>query len=141
MAQRQLYPHEKQWFQAQRSRAKQAFELGSAQSTYERDLSNRQAGWNRGDLIRNYSRQRESFSNPWNKRGMLNSGMYGQALQRYTGDHQRDLQRQGQANQWKNEGFDMAGDQLARVRDEALTELQNQEREYQNTLATILRGG
>lgn len=136
----QLKPIETQWFTAQKNRAKQAFTLGNDQNTYERGLSNVQSGWSREDMIRNFNRQREGFANSWNKRGMVNSGLYNAALTRFQGDQQTNLTRQRTGNEWKNQGYDIAGNQLATIQSDALQELEDQRRAYQNTMATVLRG-
>ena len=135
-----LKPIETQWFNAQKNRAKQAYALGNQQNTYEQDLSNVQSGWSREDMIRNFNRQREGFGNGWNKRGMMSSGMYQNALTRFNDDQQTNLNRQRIGTEWKNQGYDIAGNQLATIQADALKELEDQKREYQNTVATVLSG-
>lgn len=135
-----LKPIETQWFNAQKARAKQAYTLGTDQNKYERGLSNKQAEWGRADLMRNFTQQRQGFANSWNKRGMVNSGGYQSALTRYNEDYQRNLGRQRVGNEWKNQGFDIAGNQLATIQTDALKELEDQQREYQNTVATVIKG-
>lgn len=134
----ELKPIENQWFRSQRNRAKQAYELGTQQNKYEKGLWNKQQTWTRDDLVRQFNRQRETLANPYNRRGMMNSGMYQQGLLRHYQDRGRALDRQSLATLWKNEGFDLAQSQLARVRDDQLADLKDQQDEYRKTLAGVI---
>lgn len=135
MAER-LSPNELQWFAAQRARARQAYELGAAQNKYEKAGANTRYGWTTEDLKRNFTQQRARFATPFLQRGMMNSGNYGQRLTEFRNAHSRDLFRANEGNRWQNQGYDLASSQLAKVRDDALAELRDQEKAYRDTLAT-----
>lgn len=134
-----LKPMENQWFTAQQRRAQQAFNLGTQQNDYERRLANTQAQWGQDDLRRTYARQREQFGNSFNRRGMMNSGVYQQSLSRFIDDYNTSQSRLSTGNLFRNEGFDLAGNQLAQVRDSTLSELRDQREAYQRQLAEMLR--
>lgn len=130
---------ERDWFAQQERRARSTHSLGQAQNRYERQLANVQQGWRTDDTTRQYDRGRETLHNPWNQRGMMNSGMWQNQLGRFNADRLRDINRTHSMASMQNQGYDLASSQLDTVRDAALEDLRLQQQAYEETLAAVAR--
>ena len=133
-----LKPNETQWFKSQRRRADHAYNLGTQQNKYERLQSERQSNWQREDLARQWHRGRESFANSFNKRGVINSGIYQNALLRRQQDQNKAFQRNSESKLWKGQGYDLAKRQLGDVRTAAKKDLDEQETAYRRTISSVI---
>lgn len=139
MSQRELSQLERDWFRQQSSRAQQAHRLGGQQNAYERELAGVQQGWRRQDTTRQYDRARETLHNPWNRRGMMNSGGWQNQLSRWSADRTRDIGRTNTMAQMQNQGFGLAQDQLDDVFQQTKEDLRLQRDAYERTLAAVYR--
>lgn len=134
-----LQETERQWFAAQNRRATSAHDMGQAQNAYDRRVSNGQQSWRTQDLRQAHVLQREQFARPWNRKGMMNSGMYQNALVRLNDRQNTETNRNTTSAGWRTEGFDLAGNQLSQVRDDTLQELRDQQTAYQRQVSAMLQ--
>ena len=130
---------EDQWFKTAAAQAQRANAMGWGQLNYERSMADQQGAWDHADLSKAFSRQREQFASPWNRKNMMNSGMYQNALGRMIGDHSENVARMNIGDQYRNQGFSLAGTQLDQVQQHTLDDLRDQRRAYEETLASMIR--
>ena len=93
-------------------------------NTFSRGLSQRRGSRQLGDMRRNFSRQVPQFQQNFAGRGIANSGVYKQAMQRFTGDYTRDLGRAQEDIDASNFQFDMNDRQMVAERDRVLQEME-----------------
>ena len=127
------------WFANRADQARRNYGYNKAQNDYERGLARTQAGWDRADLVRQFSRQRQALPANYNRRGVMNSGIWNKALADWTTDKTRALTRQTAAADMKQQGYDLADYQLADIKRKALDDLAAQRTAYEQTIASILR--
>src|SRR4051812_14552452 len=101
-----LNPSEVQYYKTQANRLTRQYGYGSAQNRYERSNAAIQNQWGLSDINKQYGRARETISDPYNQRGMMNSGLWQQALTRFNVDRTSALQRQQLSSQQKTQGYD-----------------------------------
>lgn len=135
-----LNPNETFWFRNREDQAQRQFRYGQKQNAYERELSRTQGQWDREDLIRQFTQQRQQLPQGYTQRGLMNSGVYQRGLGEWGSNKLRSLGRQSAAQGMKMQGYDIADVQLTDIRNKALDDLRNQRIAYEQTLASILRG-
>lgn len=81
-------PIEQEAWDNRRSRARSTFETTSAQNEFRRSNILQNQGLDTASLARRFDRMREQLPGGYARRGLLNSGIYGQGLKRYGEDRQ-----------------------------------------------------
>ena len=130
---------EDNWFAAQQRRAQQGYDLGHEQNEYDKSVKVHQNRWANEDLRRRFAEQRQRWGTSHQRRGMWHSGNRSQDFARFLSDQQRMLARQAEGHGYTMEGFQTAESQLAKVRDDALAEIEFQRDAYEKTLAGVAR--
>lgn len=123
----------------QLARATQARDLGLAQNTHEQQTAKLNSDWQRQDVLRGYTNNRNQFSGSWNKRGMMNSGAYRSQLGQLQTDRDRNLSRSTLGWNQQQAGFNLAGTQLNRVHSDTAKWLKDQESAYIKSRAAALQ--
>lgn len=127
--------NEKNWFNQRRNSAIWNYGYGKTQNDYERKLSGTQQGWQRADLIKQFTDARQKLPNQFNRRGIMNSGIYQKALGDFAADRTQALTRQNTGAGLKNQGYDIANSQLGLIKARTLSELEAQKADYRKSLS------
>jgi hypothetical protein len=136
----ELDPDSLQFFRSGRRKVDEAYDLGTAQNNYQRQITNSQYQRNLGDLTRQYDKLRTAIPFKYAARGLSNSGLYKEGLTNYGNDRVRAFGNLRGAFDDQNAGFDLADQQLAKVRASAQSDLNEQEQTRMATVAASLRG-
>jgi hypothetical protein len=130
---------ERWWFTNRENQARRTFDYGKAQNTYERNLAKTQAGWDRSDLLRQFSQQRAALPSTYNRRGVMNSGLWQRGYGEWAGNKVRSLTRQQSAADSRQQGFDIADYSMADIKQKALDDLTAQRIAYEQTLDAAIK--
>jgi hypothetical protein len=139
MAESSIYPTERAHFTNRLRQINQAYDLGVEQNNYEKQLAGKEYGWSRADLVRRLGQQRAQLPGAYTRRGLSNSGIQQRGLIDFRTQANDSQARLTDANNLKNFGFWMTGDQLARVRDESKAALARQQEALREQRAASLR--
>ena len=132
-----LFATESQWFDAQRRNARQQFEFGKAQNRYQASIAKAQHGWDKADLLRQYSDARKGLAGSYVQGGRFGGGMYHEGLTRLGLDKLRDLRRVSDAYGLQKTGFRQTYEQLAGARSTTLQNLTEQENALKKHLDAV----
>lgn len=135
----QLLPTELQYWNAAKQRVNRAYDMGTGQNKHDRGLAQYQYDWDRQDMLKRLADQRNAIPGQFNRRGMMNSGLYQRGLADYTRDSTRSTQRLDTAHYLRQAGFNLVDNQLKRIRDESLTDITDQQAALRELRATTLR--
>ena len=134
-----LNSNERWWFTNRADQAKRQFGYGKAQNDYERGLAKTQAEWDRSDMIRQFANQRNSLAGGFQRRGVMNSGLYQRGYKDWSENRIRSLSRQTSAADSRQKGFDIAAYSLADIKQKTLDDLAAQKTAYEQSLAEIVK--
>lgn len=126
-------------FQRGRFNARNQYDLASAQNKFRQNQVNLGYTQSKGDLQTDYGKARRAFGSDWNRRGMLNSGLYKQAYGDLQKDRMRGLARLQFNRQSELDALDLAGRQLVTVRDNTLADVDTAEAARRQAVAAALR--
>jgi hypothetical protein len=135
----ELNSNERWWFKNRAAQADRQFRYGKAQNDYERGLAKTQATWDRSDLIRQFTNQRNSLAGGFQRRGVMNSGLYQRGYKDWSENKVRSLTRQTSAADARQRGFDIAAYSLADIRQKTLDDLQAQKLAYEQSLSEFVK--
>lgn len=127
------------YFATNRRRIRDQYALGDIQNTFQQGVVGNQYGRSMGDLVATWDRQREKLPYGFAKRGMLNSGVYQNALSQYGQDRMRATANLNGQYQDQMNALRAAHDQLGFVRDQSLQDIDQQETARRQTIAEMLR--
>lgn len=138
MATSDLKANEIQWFKSRRDQAGWSAGYGRDQNEYDRKIEAKQQSWNRDDLVRHYQQMRQKLPNAFNRRGVMNSGLYQKGLSDWAQDRTRDLQRQTTAATLKDQGFDLARSQINLIEERTKRDIDRQKKALEETVSASL---
>lgn len=124
----ELNPEDFNYFRTKKRQINTTHDLGQAQNTYQKQAAGNQFTRNVGDLAHAYGRAVERHPWGYGARGMLNSGVYQKGVY--------DLAAEGWVRPYLNMlsqyqdvsgGFDLAAQQLGRIKGEGLADVSDAE--------------
>ena len=132
----ELYETEKTWWRGRQNALERAFDFGKQQNQYDQSLYTAQREWDRSDMLHRLAQQRSQLPGSYNRRNMLNSGMWQQGLTDYARQRGDALNRFDQADNLKMYGFAMTNNQLGRTYTESTDDLNAQMEALRRTRAS-----
>jgi hypothetical protein len=103
-----------------------------AMNQYARFVSQQRFARQKEDQTRDYGRQRERFTQPFMRRGVLNSGIYQKALANMVQDRYRQQARGEQDQLQEMQGFDLKDASQASAYQQALLQIALQRQQALN---------
>lgn len=123
-----LNPEDFNYFRTRKRQVNTTHDLGQAQNTYQQQAASNQYTRNVGDLAAAYGKAVEHHPWSYGARGLLNSGVYQKSVY--------DLGMEGWVRPYMNlagqnqdvqGGFQLAGQQLGRIKNEGLADISDAE--------------
>jgi hypothetical protein len=115
-------------YESQRRNINEDYAAKSATNAYSRFLSQQRGDRQIADYSRDFQRGLPKLTAAYGRRGLagggVKTGVYGQAMQRYTGDYQQNLARQYADTAGEARQYDLSQAQLASARDRALSDME-----------------
>lgn len=136
----QLGPTDLLAYANNRRTATSQYGQGQAQLQYQRALGQQNYGNSQYDLGRQYDQQREQLPGGFAHRGLLNSGIYGAALQNYGTNRVNAFNRLGQGYASQQGQYDAQGRNLEQNYQDALANIASQEQAQRDSIAAQLKG-
>lgn len=136
-----LTPDDYTYYAVQRRRVNDTYGMGVGQNAYQAALLQRQRDKGISDVGRAYEGNVRKLPQPFAKRGMLNSGLYGRARFDMENDRQRALKGYGDAYNDQMAGLYVSHMQLGQTKDSALSDVDMQEEARRATALAIKAGG
>jgi hypothetical protein len=134
-----LTPEEVAYFDTLQTRMNEDYAQGAATNAYQQGILQSEHGAQVGDYNRRFDRMREQLPGQYQRRGLMNSGIYQQGLTDYATDRtfgMADLERRYQAQMG---GLQMAGSQLYGKHQTGLATNETQKNARRQTVASTLR--
>lgn len=123
------------------ARRNAGLQYGQSQATtqYQRALAQMQYESALGNVTRKWDATREQLPGGFARRGLLNSGIYGSALQKYGTERQAETNQLSQGYQQQLAGYDLQNRQSEQTYQNALANIADAEQAKRVALAQQLR--
>lgn len=133
-------PAEQAGWDNRRRRATNQYQIGQAQSTFNRGQLTANRGIETGNLAKQYDRMRTRLPGSYAKRGMLNSGIYGQGLQDYGSDRVGAFGQLAQRYASQFGQLDLSDQAATTTYNDNIGDIYDQERIRRSQVAAAIRG-
>lgn len=127
-------------FNSRRGSARNAYSQYLAQSTFNRGLNEQDYGQGYQRASDSFTRQRQSLPDQYLRRGILNSGQYGQGLNQYAQQRQQGLGDLTQAYQRNMAQYNLNDQNQASNMNNALSQIDQEEAARRADIAAQLKG-
>lgn len=135
-----IEPAEQASWDGRRRRATNQYQRGQAQGVFNRGVARQNEGIETRDLAQRYGKMRENLPGQFARRNMLNSGIFGRALQDYGSERTTSFGNLASRYQQQFGQLDLTDQSATGGYNDQLGDINEQEALRRSQLASALRG-
>lgn len=136
-----LTPDDLGYFQVNRRRLQDSYNLNKAQNDFQKNSALSQYGRTRADMLSKFAKMRENLPSAAAHRGILNSGIQQRNVAQFENDADRQLSNLRLGFEDQSAGYNLAANQLYGVLLSGMNDIDTQEAARRATAAALRSGG